>query len=163
MCALGCPPPGQETCDWAHTHGDTFTALGHTLGNDGRIAPCVSSTLASMWRCFFGNFGKSMCTAPLDMKLAQLKRCVLPIASYRMPRWPYQVHSAKRLDRTQAKMTRILIGTRVYEGEDPATFLRRRNRLAAVTARQQGKWSQVWARRVVDWSSHLQRDRNHSS
>ena len=44
-----------------------------------------------------------MRTAPLNVKLAQLKRYVLPIASYRMSRWPYQVHTTKRIDRTQTR------------------------------------------------------------
>ena len=163
MCARGCPSPHPQTVEWAHTHGDTFAALGHILGDDGRIEPCVSNVLSNMWKSFYGNFGKKMRTAPLNVKLAQLKRCVLPIASYRMSRWPYQVHTTKRIDRTQTKMVRILIGTRVQAGEEPEDFLLRRNRLASVTARRHGNWSRIWAKQVTDWNNHLHRDRNKHS
>ena len=113
MCARGCHTPEVQTVEWAHSHGDTFAALGHILGDDGRIAPCLSKTLSNMWKSFYGNFGKSMLKAPLKTKLDQLQRCVLPIAAYRMSRWLYQAYAAKRVDRTQTKMVRILMGTKM--------------------------------------------------
>ena len=116
-----------------------------------------------MWRSFHGTFGKSMRTAPLSMKLGLLDRSVLPIASYRMSRWPFQVHAAKRIDRTQTKMIRTLIGQRPRPDEDPAGFMIRCNRVAADTARNRGCWSNLWRKRVIDWSSHLHRDQNQSS
>jgi len=163
MCARGCPAPQQQTKDWAHSHGDTFAALGHILSDDGRIEPCVSKTLSNMWKCFYGNFGKSMTQAPLNTKLALLKRCVLPIASYRMSRWPYQVHTAKRIDRTQTKMLRVLMRTKMQTGEDPAAYVQRSNRIASTLAREHGKWSHIWGKRVIDWNSHLKREHNQHS
>jgi len=163
LCARGCPPPKSETEEWAHTHGDTFAALGHTLADDGRIEPCLTATIASMWRSFYGNFGKTMRSAPLSDKLKLLNRAVLPIASYRMSRWPYQTNAAKRLDRTQTKMIRTLMRHQFEPGDDPATFAARRNRMAASVARRCGQWSQVWRKRVLDWSAHLNRERNHTS
>ena len=86
-----------------------------------------------------------------------------PVASYRMSRWPYQVHSAKRIDRTQTKMIGILMNFRMQTGEDPAAFVRRRNRAAAQVANNPGRWSAIWRKRVVDWSEHLERERNQHS
>jgi len=163
MCSRGCLTPQPDTIAWAHSYGDTFAALGHILGDNGRITPCVSHTLSNMWRAFYGNFGKSMRKAPLHIKLGQLKRCVLPIASYRMSRWPYQVHTAQRIDRTQTRMIRILAGTRIQEGEDVAQFLLRSHRFASAKAREHGYWSRTWRKRVTDWNSHLRRESNQDS
>jgi len=163
MCARGCSPPLPQTVGWSHSNGDTFAALGHILADDGRISPCVSQTLANMWKSFYGNFGKSMRSAPLQIKLAQMKRCVLPIASYRMSRWPYQIHAAKRIDRTQTKMIRVLTRSKMQAGEDPATFVQRCNRSASAKAREQGFWSSVWRKRVIDWNDHLRREANRNS
>ena len=72
-------------------------------------------------------------------------------------------HAGQRSGRTQSKMVRGLIGCRVREGEDSASFVQRRNRLASTTARRHGTWSKIWAKKVTDWNSHLQRDRNRHS
>ena len=133
------------------------------MSADGRVEPCLSATIASMWRSFFGNFGRSMNSAPLEKKLSLLDRAVLPIASYRMSRWPFQVHAAKRIDRTQSKMIRILMRERFQPGDDPATFVLRRNRAAAGVARRRGLWSSVWRKRVIDWNDHLGRELNKNS
>ena len=91
-----------------------------------------------MWRSFYGNFGKSMRHAPLKKKLGLLNKAVLPIASYRMSRWPFQTHAANRIDKTQIKMISILLGLRVQPEEDPAAFVRRRGREARRVANQCG-------------------------
>ena len=104
-----------------------------------------------------------MHSAPMPTKLKLMQHAVLPIASYRMPRWPYQTCSASRLDRTQTKMIGILLGLRRQAFEDTGDFLKRRNRAAAGVARQQGRYSAVWRKRVIDWHSHLGREVNHSS
>ena len=163
LCAQGCSAPHSETVSWAHRQQDTFSALGHILSADGRIEPCLSATIASMWRSFYGNFGRSMNSAPLEMKLNLLDRTVRPIASYRMSRWPFQVHAAKRIDRTQTKMIRTLMREKVQAGDDPAAFVLRRNRAAAGVARRRGLWSAVWKRRVIEWNDHLGRERNRNS
>ena len=123
----------------------------------------MSATLTKMWRAFYRNFGKTMRSAPLDQKVKLLHRAVLPVASYRMSRWPYQAYSAGRIDRAQRKMIGILLRVRMRPGEDPATFGRRRNREATVVTRQHGTWSAHWRKRVIDWNAHLSRDQNHKS
>jgi hypothetical protein len=163
MCARGCRTPDSQTVEWAHSSGDTFTALGHVLSDDGRIQPCVSAALSKMWRAFYGNFGKTMRDAPLQLKIKLLDRAVLPSASCRMSRWPYQVQSAKRIDRTQTKMIRILMNLKMKQDEDPETFVRRRNRAAAHEARRRGCWSTLWRKRVTNWNEHLGRERNQNS
>ena len=163
MCALGCPEPGNHIIESAHTYGNTFAALGHVLSDDGRIEPCVSATLRKTWSAFYGNFGRTMRRAPLPLKLKLLDRAVVPCASYRMSRWPFQVHTAKRVDRTQTKMIKILMNLQPHPGEDAESFVRRRNRAASGHAQQQGRWSNIWRKRVLDWSDHLERPRNHSS
>ena len=155
LCARGCREPGASSLQWAHEHSNTFKALGHTLTDDGSIQPCLTGTLASMWRAFYCNFGKSMRHAPLEHKLRLLNRAVLPIASYRMSRWPYQVHAAKRLDRTQTKMIGSLLGLRFQPSDDPVTFAARRSRTAARIATQRGKWSTLWRKQVTTWNAHL--------
>ena len=163
MCARGCRMPDSTIKEWAHSCGDTFAALGHVLSDDGRIQPCLSATLGKMWRSFYGNFGKTMQNAPLKMKVDLLHRSVLPIAACRMSRWPYQVHSAKRIDRTQTKMIAILMNLRPQPGDDPEMFVRRRNRAAASEARNRGRWSETWRKRVIEWNGHLGRELNQKS
>ena len=163
LCARGCTPPHHDTAALAHSHGNTFAALGHILAYDGQIEPCLSATIASMWRSFYGNFGKTLKDAPISSKLGLLGRAVLPIATHRMSRWPYQLHAAKRIDRTQTKMIRALMREQFQPGDDFASFAARRNRVAAGVARRRGQWSSVWRKRVVDWDAHLQRERNQNS
>ena len=163
MCARGCRTPDTHTTDWAHSFGNTFTALGHVLSDDGRIQPCMTATLRKMWSAFYGNFGKTMRHAPLQVKVKLLNRAVLPSASYRMSRWPFQVHSAKRIDRTQTKMIRILMNLKLQPGEDPEAFVHRRNHAAAYEARQQGRWSNLWRKRVINWNEHCRRVQNQNS
>ena len=116
-----------------------------------------------MWRSFYGNFGKTLNSATLEMKLKLLDQAKLPIASYRMSRWPFQIHAAKRIDRTQTKMIRTLMREKFQSGEDPAAFVIRRNRAAASVARRRGLWSAVWKKRVIDWNDHLGRELNKDS
>lgn len=99
------------------------------------------------------------CLLPIGV-CCQLQRCVLPIVAYRMSRWPYQTHAAKRIDRTQTKMVCIHMGTKKRECEEPAGFVQRSSRLAAVKAREYGRWSHTWGRLVTGWDEHLKRPLN---
>lgn len=63
----------------------------------------------------------------------------------------------------QTKIIRILMNLKLQPGEDPEAFVRRRNHAAACEARQQGLWSDLWRRRVIDWSEHCGRARNQNS
>ena len=80
-----------------------------------------------------------------------------------MSRWPYQRCAARRLDRTQTKMVRILMVCKYEPFDDPASYAKRCNRLASSVASQHGRWSSIWRQRVVNWNSHLDRARNHRS
>ena len=160
MAARGAPAPDPEAIDWAHSYGPTFAALGHTLADNGSIKPCCSNTIAAMWRAFFGNFGKSMRNAPKHEKIKLLNRAVLPIATYRMPRWPYQRTAAKRLDRVQNKMLSIALGVKAMAHETPEGFVRRRNRVVCEAATETGRWSATWKSRVCKWNEHLNRAHN---
>jgi len=163
MAARGAPAPDPEAVDWAYSHGATFTALGHTLADNGSIKPCCSNTIGAMWRAFYANFGKRMRNAPRQDKIKLLNRAVLPIATYRMPRWPYQRTAAQRVDRTQGKMLSIALGVKVMADETPAAFVRRRNLIVSQAATSAGRWSNIWKSRVSKWSQHLNRPRNGNS
>ena len=117
---------------------------------------CCPALQASLLLC-------SMQHAPLEHKLRLLNRVVLPVASYRMSRWPCQVHAANRLDKTQTKMIGSLLGMKFQPGDDPATFALRRNHAAAKIATQSGRWSSIWRKQVTNWNAHFQRPRNHRS
>ena len=163
MAALGAQPPDDQTVEWAHHSGDTFEALGHILASNGSIQPCLSSTIGKMWRAFYGNFRRSIKQASTTEKLKLLNRAVLPVASCRMSRWPYQKQAAKRLNSTQNRMVGIALNLKMQHGEDVASFVRRRNRISAQHSKAMGTWSGVWRKRVTDWNDHLNRDRNASS
>lgn len=54
-------------------------------------------------------------------------------------------------------------GSLWHPGEDSASYVRRRGRLAAGLCREHGLWSRRWCLRVVSWDAHLKRPRNSGS
>ena len=98
--------------------------------------------------------------APMQMKISLLSHAFRPKCSCR---WPYQIHAAKRIDRTQTKMIGIIMNLKPCPGDDVESFARRRNRAASGVARSCGRWSEIWRKRVVNCNEHLGRTRNQQS
>ena len=56
-------------------------------------------------------------------------------------------------------MTRVVR----YPDEPLADSIKRRNQMASRVAGRLGRWSHIWARRVISWNDHLNRLRNAES
>ena len=97
---------------------------------------------------------------PKVYKMRLLDKATKPILLFRISRWPFQSTRAHQLDAVQRRMLAIPMGMRVADGQDPAVFRRLRAKEAAKMQAQVGKWSALWASKVVSWHEHLERPRN---
>ena len=136
-----------------------MTALGHLLSADGCFAQCFQHTLQALWRAFFANCGPRH-NLPSGRRLQLLQRAVLPILQFRVTRWPFQLHRARWLDLVQRRMIALCLGLRLEQDEAVETFVRRRGRAAGREQAKLGRWSTLWAKAVIGWDNHLQRERN---
>jgi len=57
-------------------------------------------------------------------------------------------------------MLAFILQMRPLTGQDAIEFKRLRARETSKLQREMGKWSASWAASVVNWSEHLQRERN---
>ena len=96
----------------------TMKTLGHTLAADCSIEPCFRETTSSMSKAFYANvrFGLKLCSPARKIKF--LKTCILPIASSRWARWPWQKSYAQRLDKLQHQFVAVLFDVRAMPDEE---------------------------------------------
>ena len=142
---------------WPRTN--CFPGLGHLISSDGSISDCWQNTKRQMWAAFWRNVSTAETKKfALRIRIAQMVRTVQPILVYRLTRYPFTITMAENLDRLQRKMISIAMGLRKGVDEEPAHFIRRRGREAAVFQRDMGKWSRLWANLVVGWSGHVERN-----
>ena len=94
--------------------------------------------------------------------LLLLRSATLPVADQHMVRWPYTRTRAKTIDRLQRKMVGMCCRLVPLEDETVPEFALRRKRFASQLQEEMGAWSVRWARQVVRWYGHIQRDPNWS-
>jgi hypothetical protein len=141
-----------------------FECLGHVLQNNSSIRACFTNTKAKMWKAFWGNCGhQQLCSAPIATKCKLLDRSCRSVLAYRCSRWPPQPTIAKELDRIQCKMTAAILRTPRNLGESNPEYCTRRNFVASRVCQQNGRWSQFWFRKALDWDAHLVRGHSVSS
>ena len=138
-----------------------FTALGHTLQDNGSTQMCWQNTAKAMWRAFFGNCNcENARLLPTALKQSLMDRAVLPVMQHRDTRWPPTTLRQMQIDTVQRKMVCSIMRLQPYPHENPVEYLRRRNRQATETMNLQGKWTTKHCKRVVAWNDHLRRPRN---
>ncbi|CAK0801965.1 unnamed protein product, partial [Prorocentrum cordatum] len=77
MTCRGYPSNATPSGEW---HQRTaFKCFGHHPDDDGGIATCLSFTIRSMWRAFWGNMSKGLQTAPIWTKLRFMQTFIKPI------------------------------------------------------------------------------------
>ena len=113
-----------------------------------------------MWKAYFANIRQFL---GRRSNLQLLNRSVMPVFDYRNTRWPPHAQLELEIDRLQRKMIAGIIRPRMLADDTPAEFVRRRNRIAAVAAREAGLWSMRHCTRVLDWRAHLERPLNKAS
>ena len=138
-----------------------FPVLGHLLEPTGSIRSCWASSRRTMWRAFWANpASKAGAHLSVPYKLDLLNRCVKPQFAYKCSRWPPQRQIALELDKLQQKMTATVMRVPRVAGEDIDVYVRRRGRIARNHCVQQGRWSDFWFGRAIQWDDHLARERN---
>ena len=93
--------------------------------------------------------------------LQLLERCVYPVLAFRVGRWPPQKVVAQELNSTQAVMIASIRRTPPLPNEEPASFCRRRLKIAHSIAKGTGTWSGKWFDRFGKWNDHLSRHPSH--
>ena len=143
---------------------ESAEVLGHVVSADASIWPCWRKTHKAMWAAFWGN-----CVGPRTNGLTVSQRCALmdrsvaPVLRFRNTRWPWTKTLADTQNRTQRQMLAQFVRTERWPLEDSVNYSRRRMRSIATLARMHGAWGLEHAERVVNWSDHLQRERNQLS
>ena len=118
----------------------------------------MQNTRAAMWNSFFGNVGSVIARGlPAAKKFQLLNRCTTPILSYRCSRWPFNELLASELKSVHFKMCSALVRSERLEGDTPASFKIRRNRLVSQQALASESWVVKWCHSVLRWNAHLRR------
>ena len=149
-----------ETTSYAAAQ--VMPCLGHLISDDGSIRACWSDAKARMWRAFWANCSRNQ-NLPLDRRLLLLGRAVQPVFSFKCARWPVQSTIAKEVQSLQKRMVTVMMGIRMLPHETPASFRRRRARLASTHMSSGICWARVWATRWRDWDRHLARHPEHAA
>ena len=93
----------------------------------------------------------------VSSKLSLLTRTVTPVLMWRVSRWPWQQTTAIALDRIQNKMISIVLRVPRMPHESGEVYVRRSRRIVADHVFTVGKWSLMWAERVISWHEHVMR------
>lgn len=143
-------------CGW-HAY-QSMNVLGHQISWDGSPHECVSQASQSAWRRFWATASSAaMRKQPMWCRLHVLNSSVLPVLTYRMPRWPWATTTATALGRLQRRMLSVVLQVRPYLYEEVNAFVRRRGRMAAKLQDEAGRWSAVYSTRLANWAAHVQR------
>ena len=132
--------------------------LGHWLSHDGGYRKCFEETTAAMLRSFYGNLNAGLKRANYRCKRNFMRTCVLPIAKSRWARWAYLSTNADKLNSLQRKMISVLHGIVPRPEEAYDAFCLRRRREAHAIAKDTGLWSFEWAKSIVSWAAHVDRE-----
>jgi len=127
------------------------------LSDDGSIEPSWAHTKRSVWKAWWGNFGRGRYRAPIEKQIALLNRVALPIILFQCLLWPWSQTTAKRVDALQSHLIARMLRLPPLEGEDSKAYNRRRARAGSRLTSEHGAWSGSWSRRLASWIEHLHR------
>ena len=91
------------------------------------------------------------------LRFQQLRRLVTPRVLEGALLWPPTKRLLSSVDRYQRVLLAACRRIEPLPGEDPASFARRRGRIAGATAREHGLWSAAIRSRQEAWLEHLRR------
>ena len=135
--------------------------LGHTISDDASCHPCLNSTIASMFGCFWRNVSAGLRRAKDCIKIRFIQNIVRSIASYRWARWPYSTMAAAKLDSAQRRMLGWILEVKPRPTETIADFVRRRQLTTGRIASKYGRYSTLWLTDLRKWESHVLRQVSH--
>lgn len=131
--------------------------LGHYLDDDDSVKSCAQHAIAGMTRVFYGNLSPGLLKSSEVAKMKFLKTCLCSIPRCRWSRWPFTQTLANKLDACQRRFLYSLFPVKLFCDEMLPAFYARRHRTASHLACATGRWSDLWARDVCKWHSHVQR------
>ena len=152
-----CDPAGTvEALDWERV--EVLETLGHFITPSCSLREPWARTKTKLWAAFFKKFKSWRYRKCHPPELLQFfDQHLLPVAAYRFSGWPHQKVVSRQLDQLQARLLTLLMPSTMSSGETPAQFVQRRARTARAYIEPHGKWSSVWAKRVLSWQGHLER------
>ena len=153
--------PDEQHIGWQKR--DHFPVLGHIVSLENSTSECWRVTRKAMWSSFWKNAGALDTATNTAKKLALLRRWTLPRLEFVMPRWAFTKDRANDLDKLQLKMISKLVRITRDRAEDRKSYFGRRDQVCETLAEQSGRWSVLWADRLLRWSDHLRRERNAGS
>ena len=86
--------------------------------------------------------------------------CVCTVVAkfpWKLSRWPFQKTIAVKLDALQCKIVCYLIKFKWIPSESLDAYCRRRATHVRNLCQELSSWSELRAKRVIDWSDHIQR------
>ena len=99
----------------------------------------------------------------MHLALKRLNSLVASVIFYRVPRWPFKLSLARRLDTLQRQMLKIILRVRPLPYETAECYSRRAAKIVASFQHAHGAWSCVWACRVISWGLHIHRNTANNS
>lgn len=109
--------PYWNVCGWRTCQ--SMNVLGHQIAWDGSPHECLAGTTQSPWRRFWATTAsRAMRRPPMWCRLRMLSSAVVPVLTYRMPRWPWAVTTATALGRLKRRRLAILLQVRPYTLEE---------------------------------------------
>ena len=154
----GHPDRGVEIDGWDEVQD--FKGLGHIISADSSTTVCWQEARDAAWTSFWRNSGAILNKRDTNGSLSLLKKVTRPRLEFVWTRWPFIRTRAEALDFTQRKMTALCLRVPKDPNESSDRYFRRRADLVGRTCKQQGRWSQEWATALLNWSDHLERERN---
>ena len=136
---------------------DGMRCLGHNLSGSSTISKDFMDTVRKVWAAYWRNSSKALKTSSTRAKAKFMNNSLVPIASFRWSRWPWQKAYASRLDSLQRHVISCLCPTCPAPGEDISAYTRRRSAASSRLATEWGRWSQLWAKDVLKWDQHISR------
>ena len=142
---------------WPRVH--VMPVLGHNIADNGGCRSEWSKLKPKLWGVFWKNAGsRNARMIPSEQKLRLQSRTVLASFSWQIGRWPYQKTIAVEMDALQNRMVAIIQRLPRHSEDSIESWWRRRCRQARLTCARIGNWSILWAKRVLAWHKHVQRE-----
>ena len=137
---------------------DCLKALGHWISHDGSITKCWAAARSAMRKAFWTQAShmayKSTST---HAKLRIVERILRPQLLFRAPRWPASQGLEFEIDREHRRFISWCLDVQWSSGDTPESYAKKRCRMAARVATQQGLWSVCHCRAILTWADHLAR------
>ena len=131
--------------------------LGHFLSASASIAVDWNETVKKIWGAYWANSHAGLLRASRQAQDRFMKGSLKPVAAFRWSRWPWQRTYGKRLDKIQRALIGCMRPVCPQPGEEISIYHRRRHLLHSRAAEQQGRWSKLWAKNVINWENHVTR------